>query len=217
MTRFARALVRKSERALRSARLDLKDGDYDSAVNRSYYAMFDIARAALLRAGVAEDKLPRTHNGVIAAFGQHAVQTGQIDRELAADLSRTESHRIKADYTGIEIEPKIAAETVAKAEVFVQTVERVFALDQPSLAAENKNRDPSRDDKISEPVGIDSKIESQDALEEIRRQARENWLRLRQENTEGTQGVDRRKDTGRDAGEDRSRSLDDDLDEQGDA
>jgi len=26
--------------------------------------MFDIARAALLRAGVAEDKLPRTHNGL---------------------------------------------------------------------------------------------------------------------------------------------------------
>jgi uncharacterized protein len=217
MTRFARALVRKSERALRSARLDLKDGDYDSAVNRSYYAMFDIARAALLRAGVAEDKLPRTHNGVIAAFGQHAVQSGKIDRELAADLSRTESHRIKADYTGIEIEPKIAAETVAKAEIFVQTVERVFALDQRSLAAENKNRDPGRDDKISEPVGISSKIESEDALEEMRRQARENWLRFKQENIGGTQGVDRRKDTGRDAGEDRSRSLDDDSDDQGDA
>ena len=69
MTRFARALVRKSKRALKSARLDLTDGDYDSAVNRSYYAMFDIARAALLRAGVAEDKLPRTHSGVIDAFG----------------------------------------------------------------------------------------------------------------------------------------------------
>ena len=60
---------------------DLTDRDYDSAVNRSYYAMFDIARAALLRAGVAEDKLPRTHNGVIDAFRQHAVQSGQIDRE----------------------------------------------------------------------------------------------------------------------------------------
>ena len=55
MTRFARALVRKSKRALKSARLDLTDGDYDSAVNRSYYAMFDIARAAVLRAGVDED------------------------------------------------------------------------------------------------------------------------------------------------------------------
>lgn len=119
--------------------------------------MFDIARAALLRAGVAEDKLPRTHSGVIDAFRQHAVQSGQIDRELAADLSRTESHRIKADYTGIEIEPKIAAETVAKAEVFVQTVERVFALDELSLAAEYKNHNPSHDDKVSEPGGLSRK------------------------------------------------------------
>ncbi|MGH7746181.1 MAG: HEPN domain-containing protein [Steroidobacteraceae bacterium] len=55
---FARALVRKSERALKVARLALSAGDTDSAVSRSYYAMFDIARAALLRAGVAEDTLP---------------------------------------------------------------------------------------------------------------------------------------------------------------
>ena len=72
-------------------------------------------------------------------------------------MSRTESHRIKADYTGIEIEPKIAAETVAKAEVFVQTVERVFALDELSLAAEYKNHNPSHDDKVSEPGGLSRK------------------------------------------------------------
>ena len=66
--------------------------------------MFDIARAALLRAGVTEDKLPRTHSGVIEAFHSHAVRSGQIDRQLAAQLSRTESLRIKADYTGTEIE-----------------------------------------------------------------------------------------------------------------
>jgi len=63
--RFAQALVRKSDRALKVARLALNAGDNDSAVSRSYYAMFDIARAALLRAGVAEDRLPRTHSGVI--------------------------------------------------------------------------------------------------------------------------------------------------------
>jgi uncharacterized protein (UPF0332 family) len=62
--------------------------------------MFDIAQAALLRADVNEDKLPRTHSGVIEAFRRHAVQSGQIDRELATQLSRTESLRIKADYTG---------------------------------------------------------------------------------------------------------------------
>ena len=45
MTPFARTLVRKSERALKIARLALNAGDNDSAVNRAYYAMFDIARA----------------------------------------------------------------------------------------------------------------------------------------------------------------------------
>jgi uncharacterized protein (UPF0332 family) len=64
---FARVLMRKSQRALKIARLALSAGDSDGALNRSYYAMFDVARAALLKAGVAEDKLPRTHNGVSEA------------------------------------------------------------------------------------------------------------------------------------------------------
>jgi uncharacterized protein (UPF0332 family) len=78
ITAFARNLVRKSERALKSARLNMQDGDSDSAVNRSYYAMFNIARAALLSVGVPEEKLPRTHKGVIELFRQYAVQSGQI-------------------------------------------------------------------------------------------------------------------------------------------
>lgn len=186
--------------------------------------MFDIARAALLRAGVGEEKLPRTHNGLIDAFRQLAVQPGHIDRELAADLSRTQSHRIKADYTGIEIEPRVAAETVAKAEVFVQTVERVFALDETSLAAEYKARNTSDDDKVSEPVRTHSNIESEyahsqpNSLEEMRRQARENWLRLRRQQTiEETRGADRGKSPGRETNEDQGHSLDCDFDEQGDA
>jgi uncharacterized protein (UPF0332 family) len=89
---FARVLVRKSRRALKVARLALDAGDNDSAVNRSYYAMFDIARAALLSAGVTEDKLPRTHNGVSEAFRQHAVQPGLMDQQLVSQLSRTASH-----------------------------------------------------------------------------------------------------------------------------
>src|SRR5271169_1588167 len=94
--------------------------------------MFDFAQAALLRAGVTEDKLPRTHSGIIEAFRRHVVQSGQIDRELATQLSRTESLRIKADYTGTEIELSEANEVVQNAELFVQTVERVLALITPS-------------------------------------------------------------------------------------
>ena len=57
----------KAARALASAR-ELQDRDPDGSVDTSYYAMFDIARAALLSAGVREDELPRTHSGVLSAF-----------------------------------------------------------------------------------------------------------------------------------------------------
>ena len=217
LTPFARALVRKSERALKTARLALSSGDSDNAVNRSFYSMFDIARAALLEAGIAEDKLPRTHSGLIDAFRQHAVQTGKLDKEIAADMSRIESHRIRADYTGFEIEPNVAAEAVAKAEVFVRTVERVFNLGDASLDAEYQNHTPSNDDQVSETVG-DSKIENRDAqiepaLEDIRRQARENWLRLRRQKIEGVKGADIGHDTDRKARNDQSHSIDDDPEE----
>jgi uncharacterized protein (UPF0332 family) len=218
MTPFARALVRKSERALKTARLALSSGDFDNAVNRSFYSMFDIARAALLEVGVAEDKLPRTHSGLIDAFRQRAVQTGKFDKDMAADMSRIESHRIRADYTGFEIESNVAAEAVAKAEAFVQTVERVFNLGDTSLDGKYQNHTPSNDDKVSEMGGV-SKIEKRDAqiepvsLEEIRRQARENWLRLRQQKIEGLKGAETGNDTDRETRNDQSRSVDDDLNE----
>lgn len=216
---FARALVRKSARALKVARLALNAGDNDSAVSRSYYAMFDIARAALLRAGVAEDKLPRTHSGVIEAFRSHAVQSGQIDRQLATQLSRTESLRIKADYTGTEIELTEATEVVQNAELFVQTVERVFSLDESSLAKEYENPTSKDDEKVSEPAVAVSEIKRKGAklepisLEEIRRQARENWLNLRQRPVGVAKGVGHSKDADRDTKDDESHSIDDDVDE----
>jgi len=179
--------------------------------------MFDIARAALLRAGVPENKLPRTHNGVTEAFRDYAVQSGQIDKELGAELSRIQSLRIKADYTGAEIERGEAAEVVEKAEIFVRTVERAFSLDESSLGNEYKNHTPNDDDKVSEPAEAVSKVERKDlqfepvSLEEIRRQARENWLRLRQQKIEGAKGAGRDHETDLEAK--RSQELDDDLNE----
>lgn len=215
---FERALMRKGKRALKVATLALNAGDNDSAVSRSYYAMFDITRAALLRAGVTEDKLPRTHSGVIEAFHSHAVRSGQIDRQLAAQLSRTESLRIKADYTGSEIELSEAKEVVQNAELFVQTVERVFSLDKPSLAKEYENPTSKDDDKVSEPAVAASEIERMKlepiSLEEIRRQARENWLQSRQQMVgDGKKGASHSKDADRGTKEDQGHSIDDDLDE----
>lgn len=119
------------------------------------HAMFNVARAALLNAGVAEAELPRTHRGVIEAFRIHGVQTGRIDSELASSLSRTGSLRLKADYSGAEIDTGVAKEVVAHAERFVRTVERVFGL-------EGRPKDAGA---------------SRPSTEEMRRQAAENWRR----------------------------------------
>jgi uncharacterized protein (UPF0332 family) len=202
-------MVRKSQKALISARLALNAGDNDGAVSRSYYAMFDMARAALLRSGVSEDNLPRTHNGVIDAFRRHAVQSGQIDRELATELSRTESLRIKADYTGAEIELSEATEVVQNAERFVQTVERVFNLDDSSLANEYPNTNSRDDGKVSEPS---LEIFDRSPLEELRRQARQNWLQLRQKEVGAAKEGWRSKDIEHGIKEGQSHSIDDDVD-----
>jgi uncharacterized protein (UPF0332 family) len=195
-TPFILALVRKSARAIKVSRLALNSGDNDSAVSRAYYSMFDIARAALLRAGLAEDKLPRTHSGVIEAFRRHAVQSGHIDPTLAMQFSRTESLRIKADYTGTEIQAAEATDVVEKAESFVRAVERAFGLEEMALTKELEGQGPKGKDEISEPPGTGRHTVSASAqyepvsLEEIRRQARENWLKMRQKDQQSARGGD---------------------------
>ena len=42
------ALIVKARRYLKSAKLLLEDGDYESSISRSYYAMFYCAEAVLL-------------------------------------------------------------------------------------------------------------------------------------------------------------------------
>lgn len=143
--------------------------------------MFNVARAALLNAGVSEAELPRTHRGVIEAFRIHAVQTGRVDPDLASSSSRTENLRLKADYTGAEIDVGVAKEVVAHAEKFVRTVERVFGLEERSKDAGVK--DASRLDQGSQrgpstdPAEPGASFASRPSIEEKQLQAAENWRR----------------------------------------
>lgn len=219
---MTRALIqdfrRKAERALASAR-ELQDRDPDGSVNRSYYAMLDIAQAALLSSGVREDELPRTHSGVIGAFSKHAVQSGRIDRKLSATFGRTESLRLMADYTGTALDTKTAADTVERAHAFVSAVEKAFALSESSIANSLEHDSSNPQDKISEPSPATDQSETDYArlkpgsLEEIQRQARENWLQWRQQNIGAAKGIGHSKDADRGALEDQSHSIDDDLDD----
>ena len=67
----------------------------------------------------------------------------------------------------------------------------MFSLDESSLETKHENHGSDEDDKVSETVLTYSGRERTDphvkpnSLEETRRQARENWLRMRQESEPG--------------------------------
>ena len=77
-------LTAKAQRYLRSAELLLQDGDYESAVSRTYYAMFYCAEAALLTKNLTFS----SHKGVIAAFGEHLFKTGVFPAKMGRELNR---------------------------------------------------------------------------------------------------------------------------------
>ena len=98
---------------------------------------------------------------------------------------------MKADYTGTEIDAEAASLVLSEAETFVRTVEREFALDLARTAT------PVESQGVQPPP---------DPIEEERRQARENWLRLRQQQLEpATDGLE--KPTAAPAADSRQRDI----------
>ena len=94
MTPQQEGLFQKAHRNIRSAKLLLVDGDYDSAVSRAYYAMFYIAEALLLSKGLAYSK----HSAVIAAFGREFAKSGVMPLEFHAHLRAASEARNISDY-----------------------------------------------------------------------------------------------------------------------
>lgn len=115
--------LRKAEAALAGARVLFATGDYDGACSRAYYAMFDAAHAALFALGIEELRAPiKTHNGLIAKFGQAVVLPGHIEAVHGSDLNKVQSLRELADYSGNPCSADNGAWAVARAEAFVGVV-----------------------------------------------------------------------------------------------
>ena len=88
------ALIKKAKRYLKSAEMLLKDGDFESSVSRTYYAMFYSTEAALLMKNLSFS----SHKGVISAFGEHFVKTGVFPKPMGRELNRAFEKRQMGDY-----------------------------------------------------------------------------------------------------------------------
>ncbi|WP_288207242.1 HEPN domain-containing protein [uncultured Parabacteroides sp.] len=71
-----------------------KDGYFNAAISRLYYACFHAASALLINAGIEA----RTHTGVRQMLGKEFVQTGILSRDMSKFYTNLYSKRQNSDY-----------------------------------------------------------------------------------------------------------------------
>ena len=84
----------KALESLEAARRDLDAESFSFAINRAYYSLFYAVSALLLEEGRRFEK----HSGVRAAFNQHFIKTGRLDRKQGDLYNRLFRDRQEGDY-----------------------------------------------------------------------------------------------------------------------
>ncbi len=79
---------------LKEASLLATGGQYKGAISRAFFAMEHAARAAL----AAKDQEPKTHRGMVQAFNNQLVRSGEMDRDRGESLEDAHQARNAADY-----------------------------------------------------------------------------------------------------------------------
>ena len=128
---YSKETVDLSLYRLSKAKNDLKDAQktlelemFDTAANRSYYAIFHAARAVLALDGQDYKK----HSGVISNFQKDYIKTEIFDKAMSNIIKSAFDMRSDSDYEDFYVVPK---EDVVKqgeeAEYFINKVEEYLA------------------------------------------------------------------------------------------
>ena len=109
----------KAKQYLDDAKKTLAMEMYDTAANRSYYAIFHAARAVL-----ALDELDfKKHSGVISNFQMRYIKSGIFDKQLSNIIKSAFSLRTESDYEDFYVISKTDVENqVSEAEVFFRAI-----------------------------------------------------------------------------------------------
>lgn len=110
-----------ARRVLRTGKLALDDGDWVSAINRAYYAVFYAANAVLELDGLQRSK----HSGVMSLFREKYVKTGKIEGDYSDIYGQAFESRQESDYERTEFPSQEDAKVaVERAERFVARIEK---------------------------------------------------------------------------------------------
>jgi uncharacterized protein (UPF0332 family) len=96
-----------------------RQGYYNTAINRLYYACYYAAVALLIK----HDVNPGTHSGVKQMIGMHFVATGRLSRELGRCFYMLFERRHSSDYDDFAYSSEEEIdELIPKAKAFIEAV-----------------------------------------------------------------------------------------------
>lgn len=118
---MAKAHLEKAVKRLGVVEKLFRDGEYEDAVSRAYYAMYHAARAALSMVNV----FPKTHEGVVSEFGRKFVLAGIFQKELGKNLADAKAARETYEYSVTATVGRSEAEVILlNAQDFVKAVKK---------------------------------------------------------------------------------------------
>ena len=121
--RLSLARLHRSRQHLKSARDLLRHDDFADSISRSYYAIFQSARALPALDGLDS----RKHSGVISLFNRYFIKTGKLEKRWGVVLKDSRRSREMADYTDIaEFSHEDAEAQLTDAEAFIRAVEALI-------------------------------------------------------------------------------------------
>ncbi len=113
----------KAEECLAGAESEFLNGRYNNCANRAYYACFQAAIAALVRASIRPRGGQWGHDFVQSAFSGRLINRRKLyPPTLRTTLIRNYALREKADYDPDQVTEIRAARAVSRTEAFVNAV-----------------------------------------------------------------------------------------------
>ena len=97
MTAYIRYRLEKAQEVYQAACILCDAGQWNSAVNRLYYACFYSASALLLYLHINA----KSHSGIIGQFSEHVVRTGLVSTDEFRVYAKLLNWRSKGDYNDL--------------------------------------------------------------------------------------------------------------------
>ena len=116
-------MIKEAKERLDSAEILLKAHQYSDSISRSYYAILDIARIAL----IIKKIYPKSHSGTLSKFSYAYIEKGFVDKKYNKIIRQIEKDRLDADYRfSKKFSESDAREKFEQAKEFVEDVEKVI-------------------------------------------------------------------------------------------